>query len=71
MRLRHDLLEELQRLELYDPITQTWSSTDSLNVARARFPAVLLPSGMVLLEGGDSLIVFISSGAELYDPGTN
>ena len=67
--LRHDLVVELESAELYDPATGTWSSTGSLNVARARFPMVVLPSGMILAEGGNSPDIFTTDSAELYDPG--
>ena len=55
--------------EIYDPVTGTFSLTGSLNDARSRHTATLLPSGKVLITGGwnsqqpDNL-----SSAELYDP---
>ena len=43
--------------------------TGSLGTARFLHTATLLPSGKVLVAGGDSNTVFLSS-AELYDPAT-
>ena len=51
--------------ELYDPLTGSWTSTGSMVGCRAFFPATLLPSGKVLVEGGVT-----TAGAELYDPST-
>jgi N-acetylneuraminic acid mutarotase len=57
--------------ELYDPDTNTWSSTASLTTARKKHTATLLPSGKVLVVGGTSLSWGQSlSSAELYDPST-
>jgi hypothetical protein len=54
----------LATAEVYDPATATWSSTGSMNKARALHTATLLNSGKVLVAGGDGL----SGTAELYDP---
>ncbi len=53
--------------ELYDPATGTWTATGSLGTARDRHTATLLPSGKVLVAGGDNGAGVLSS-AELYDP---
>ncbi len=53
--------------ELYDPATETWSLTGSLNTAREGSSAILLPSGLVLLAGGAE---FNDPSAELYNPAT-
>jgi hypothetical protein len=50
--------------ELYDPTSNTWSTTGSLNAARSYQTAVLLKTGMVLAIGGSGGI----TSCELYDP---
>jgi hypothetical protein len=61
-------------VELYDPATNSFSSAGSLQSARGRALASLLPSGKVLLVGGTAA----ANGAgpalastELYDAATN
>jgi hypothetical protein len=54
--------------ELFDPITGTFSSTGSLNVARHYHTATRMPSGRVLIAGGDGNGGLNLSSAELYDP---
>jgi Kelch motif/Galactose oxidase, central domain len=51
--------------ELYDPATETWSVTGSLNIARSFHTATLLSNGNVLAAGG-----WAPNSAELYDPAT-
>ena len=51
---------------LYDPTTNTWQNTGSMNTARAGQLAVLLQSGQVLVAGGTKVAPFGS--AELYQP---
>jgi hypothetical protein len=59
--------------ELYDPATQTFSATGSLQTARMEHTATLLANGKVLIAGG---MYFTANGpgtlasAELYDPAT-
>ncbi|HKE20880.1 MAG TPA: kelch repeat-containing protein [Bryobacteraceae bacterium] len=62
----------LSSAELYDPVTETFSSTGNMMCPRNEgFTATLLANGKVLIAGGtsdfagDSLVV-----AELYDPST-
>jgi N-acetylneuraminic acid mutarotase len=50
---------------LYDPASNTWSATASLNVARAIHTATLLPDGTVLAVAGESANGRLDS-AELY-----
>ncbi len=57
----------LSSAELYDPASGTWTNTGSLNTARVRHTATLLPNGKVLVAGGDTNGGSLSS-AELYDP---
>src|SRR6202051_3186394 len=52
--------------ELYDPTSNTWSSTGSLNTARYSHTAVLLKTGKVLAIGGSGGI-----SCELYNPSSS
>ena len=59
----------LSSAEVFDPLTNTFSSTENMTVSRAGHTAALLPSGKVLISGGykgDYL-----NSAEIYDPATN
>jgi len=56
--------------ELYNPNTETWSATGSLNVAREEATATLLPDGKVLVAGGFGFDTNALTSAELYDPST-
>ncbi len=57
--------------ELYDPATGTWSATGSLNESRSAHTATLLPSGQVLVAGGQYTIAPSNrTSGELYDPHT-
>jgi N-acetylneuraminic acid mutarotase len=71
----------LSSAELYDPSTQTWTSTSNMKSARAYHTASVLKGGKVLVSGG--LVELRSkswnivglggtslSSAELYDPST-
>ncbi len=51
--------------EIYDPATNTFTTTPNMMVARAQHTATLLADGTVLLAGGGS------ASAEIYDPTTN
>jgi len=55
--------------ELYDPASNTWSTTGSLNAARSYQTAVLLKTGKVLVAGGLSSPAGLTS-CELYSPAT-
>jgi N-acetylneuraminic acid mutarotase len=61
------------RAEIYDPNTETWSLTGSLNTGRSSFTLTTLPNGNVLLLGGwDPLpnpYLFFDT-VELYNPAT-
>jgi len=57
--------------ELYDPATESWTYTGALNIARRFHTATLLPSGKVLVAGGERTNLQIATAtAELYDPTT-
>jgi N-acetylneuraminic acid mutarotase len=56
--------------ELYDPTTNTWSSTGNMATARSSHTATLLPNGNVLVAGGYNGGGILSS-SELYNPSTN
>ena len=55
--------------EIYDPTSQKWEQTGSLNVKRLSHTATLLTNGQVLVAGGFCNGHLISS-AELYDSDT-
>lgn len=52
--------------EIYDPATNRWSTTGSLNTARYYHTAVLLKSGKVLAIGGSTGTP--TTSCEIYDP---
>ncbi len=56
--------------EIFDPITETWSFTDSLAVGRSSHTATLLNNGRVLITGGQNNTGDINS-CEIYNPVTN
>jgi Big-like domain-containing protein/galactose oxidase-like protein len=60
----------LASAELYDPVTQLFTVTGSLNTARYSHTATLLNNGMVLIAGGTTIGVpgQTLTSAELYDP---
>jgi hypothetical protein len=59
--------------ELYDPVTGTWTATESTATPRYfGYTATLLPDGMLLVAGGadaGNQIYGLLASAELYDPG--
>ncbi|MBI2871683.1 MAG: PKD domain-containing protein [Chloroflexi bacterium] len=55
--------------QIYDPATQSFTQTGSLQVGHANHSATLLSNGKVLVVGGD--VAGVSKAeAELYDPAT-
>jgi hypothetical protein len=60
-----------QSAELYDPASELWMSMTSLDKWRGgSHTAVALPSGVVLVVGGEPQWALLFSRPELYDPGT-
>jgi hypothetical protein len=57
-----------KKAELYDPATETWSSTGSMGFGRADATAALLPDGNVLVVGGVDPDHPDRQSADLYDP---
>ena len=51
-------------------MTETWTATGDLNVARSGHTATLLRNDKVLVVGGAGAITGVISSAELYDPDT-
>ena len=58
----------LASAEIFDPKTNSFSSTGAMNAARASHSATLLPDGRVLIAGGYNGNYLDS--AEIYDPKT-
>jgi N-acetylneuraminic acid mutarotase len=56
--------------DLYDPVSNTWVPTGSMNVRRGFHTATLLPNGKVLVTGGITDGFNGIASAELYDPTT-
>ena len=55
--------------EVYDPTSNSWSTTGSMSTPRLYFVAAPLLNGKVMAVGGANPSVILSS-AELYDPAT-
>jgi hypothetical protein len=54
---------------LYDFSSNSWSITGSMNHARVRHTATLLPNGQVLVAGGEfGINTSVLASAELYTP---
>jgi hypothetical protein len=71
------LADQLDSVEVYDPVARRFAATGSLNTARTQQTATLLQDGKVLVAGGFQDIVTAEithsstlRSAELYDPDT-
>jgi hypothetical protein len=65
-----DTGKSIASVELYNPVTGTWSLTGSMNTSRL-FPTItMLPGGKVLVVGGftGDTLCCATATAELYDP---
>ncbi len=64
----------LTSAELYDPSTDTWTLTGSMNVPRRSHTATLLPDGRVFIAGGGDATSTSAEmpidSCEIYDPST-
>ena len=63
--------ESLPSAELYDPPTGTWTDTGPMHLRRGIHTASLLPSGLVLIAGGNRKCTRSETGlasAELFRP---
>ncbi len=58
----------LDSVELYDPGTRSWSATGRMLQARYWHTATVLPSGKVLVTGGETTETLYVQTAEVYDP---
>jgi len=65
-----DGVTSLSAAEIYDPTSNTWTATGSMNVGRAEFNSVELPNGRILAVGGVTTNVKAIASAEIYDPAT-
>jgi hypothetical protein len=61
-------LTSLHSAELYDPATETWSTTGSLVTARNSHTATALNDGTVLVAGGLFYRTGTTASAERFDP---
>jgi hypothetical protein len=57
-------------VELYDPSSGTWTTTNSLHTGRYQHTASLLPNGQVFVAGGIDNSLNVLSSAELFNPVT-
>ncbi len=69
-RMADDGLSFLSTAEVFDPKAGAWATTGPMSVRRHDHAAVRLPSGKVLVLGGDNGVSGFESSAELFDPAT-
>ncbi len=63
--------DPLASAELFDPVTETFSATGSMSIARTGHTATLLNNGTVLITGGVNPGLGSDNTAEIYDPATS
>jgi N-acetylneuraminic acid mutarotase len=64
--------DDLTSAEIYNPSTNSWTPTGSLNTGRGwGLTQTLLPNGTVLVAGGIDSNYDNLSSAEIYDPNTS
>jgi Galactose oxidase, central domain len=66
----YDNYNYLTTTELYDPVTGFFTSSGGMIAGRWAHTATLLPTGKVLIVGGQVYGVGITASCELYDPAT-
>ena len=69
----HSSPKNNNQCEIYDPETEKWSDTDSMEVARAHNTSFILPTGKVLTASGVETVELsypeaLTITAEIYDP---
>jgi len=66
-----DGVQALRSCEIYDPLIDAWSETDSLHIPRYRFGIAKLGNGNILVVGGlTDVNIATTSTAEVYDVNT-
>ncbi|WP_437806597.1 kelch repeat-containing protein [Sorangium sp. So ce1078] len=66
-----DRTDPIDSVELYDPITDSWTAAAPLRSARHHHTATLLDDGRVLVVGGSGYGGISLDSAEVYDPATD
>jgi hypothetical protein len=61
----------LASCEIYDPMTNTWTTAASHPVSAGWRWAAVLSNGMVLVAGGSKSLTSVVASSHLYDPKTN
>lgn len=66
--------ESINTCNIFNPITNSWTTVAPMNQARTRFSALLLPDGRVLVMGGlyrTTTAYEMLNSCEIYDPTNN
>jgi N-acetylneuraminic acid mutarotase len=64
----YDANGEAKELDVYDPVSNTWTAKASSLVSHANFPASAVINGNFYVAGGDP---GLAGTTEMYSPGTN